>query len=167
MVLLLSLGLHTTGRFFLQLSKTLYLAIKPCSENAWSVSGDGIVTDFLLSKKCRRKCDSNQIKKSKNQRAESRSLLMNVIIIHVTLHLSGDGISIISVDGSIWTMRIARWIKITWNQSCGSSNKSGRRDISMKESVSHGILGNSRHRFQTLKSRWMIVIRMSRIQRLR
>ena len=142
------------------------LAIRPCLENASSVSGDGIVMDSQLSKKYRKKCDSSQTKKSKNHRAEYRGLSMSVIIIHVTLLLSGDGISIISVVGSIWIMRTARWIRTIWSQSCGFSNKSGRNDISTKGSVFHGILGNSQRRFQTLKSRWMIVIRMYRIQLL-
>jgi hypothetical protein len=133
-------------------------------ERVWGWDCHGLPIEQKVQKKT---VVSNQIKKSRNQQAESRDLLMNVITIHEILHLSGDGISIISVDGSIWTMRTARWIRTIWNQSCGSSSKSGRKDISMKESVSHGILGNSRRRFQTLKSRWMIVIRMSRIQRLR
>lgn len=143
------------------------LVIRRCLENGSSVSGDGIVMGSQSNKKYRRKCDSNQTKKSRNQQAEYRDLLMNVITTHVILHPSGDGISIISVDGSIWMVRTARWIKITWNQSCGFLNKSGRRAISTKGSVSRGILGNSRHRFQTLKSRWMIAIKTSRILQLR
>jgi len=116
MVLRLSRGLRITGHFFLQLLKTSYHDTRLCSENASSVSGDGIVMDCLSSKKCRKRCDSNQTKKLRSQRVESRDLLMNVIITHETLHLSGDGISIISVDGSIWTTRTARWIRTIWNQ---------------------------------------------------
>lgn len=143
------------------------LAIILCLENASSVSGDGIVMDFQLNKKYRKNSVSNQIKKSRNQRAEFRDLSMNVMRIHVILQQNGAGISIISVDGSIWTMLTARWIRTIWNLSCGFSSKSGRNDISTKGSVFHGILGNSRRRFQTLKSRWMIAIKTSRIQRLR
>jgi hypothetical protein len=144
-----------------------FLVIRPCLENVWSVSGDGIVMGFQSSKKYKRSCDLNQTKKSRNQQAESRDLSMNVITIPEILQPSGAGISIISVDGSIWRARTARWIKTIWSQSCGFSSKSGRNDTSTKGSVSHGIPGNFQLRFQTLKSRWMIVTRMSRIQQLR
>ncbi len=145
----------------------LFLAIRPCSGSASNVSGDGIVMDFQLSKKYRKNYDLNQIKKSKNQQVESRDLSMNVTPTLAILQQSGAGISIISVDGWIWRVRTARWIRTIWSRSCGSSNKSGRKDISTKGSVFRGILGSSRPRFQTLKSRWMTAIRMSRIQRLR
>ena len=141
-----------------------YLAIRPCSENALSESGDGIVTGFQSSKKYRKNCDSNQTKKSRNQQGGSRDLSMNVMPTRETLLRSGAGISIISDDGSIWTARTARWIRTIWNPSCGFSHRSGRNDTSTKGSASHGIHGNSRLRFPILKSRWMIAIRMSRIQ---
>ncbi len=141
-----------------------YLVIRPCLENALSESGVGIVMGCRLNKKFRKNSDSNPIKKSKNQKVVFSILLMNVTTILERPLLTGVGISIISVDGSIWIMPIVRWIRIIWNPSCGFSSKSGRNDMSTKGNVFHGILGNSRHQFQILKSRWMIVIRMFRIQ---
>ncbi len=141
------------------------LAIRPCSENASSVFGGGIVMGCQLNKKYKRNSDSNPIKKLKNQKAVSNTLSMNATTILEKRLLIGVGISIISVDGWTWTTPIARWIKIIWSPSCGSSNKSGRSDMSMKGSVYRGILGNSQRLFQILKLRWMIAIRMCRIQR--
>ena len=145
----------------------LFLAIRPCSGSASNVSGDGIVMGFQLNKKYRKNSVSNPTKKSRSQQEVFNDLLMNVMPTLAILQQSGAGISIISVDGWIWRVRTARWIRTIWSQSCGYSNKSGRNDISTKGSVSHGIPGSSRPRFQTLKSRWTIAIRTSRIQRLR
>lgn len=144
-----------------------FLAIRPCLENASSASGDGTVMVFQLSKKYRKNSDSNPTRRLRNQQAEYRALSMNVIIIPVILQLSGAGISTISVDGWTWIMHTAPWIRTIWSQLCGFLNKSGRSDTCMSESVFRGIPGNSQHQFQILKSRWMIVIRMCRIQQLR
>lgn len=99
MVRRLSQGHRTTGHFSLQSSKMSCLAIRLCSENVWSVSGDGIVMDFLLSKKYKKNSDLNQIRKSKNQSEVFSILSMNATIIHERHLLTGAGISIISVDG--------------------------------------------------------------------
>ena len=101
-----------------------------------------------IEQKVQKNSVSNQTKKSRNQPVESRDLSMSVMPIHAILQQNGVGISIISVDGSIWRVRTAQWIRTIWSLWCGFSSKSGRSDISTKGSVSHGILGNSPHRFQ-------------------
>lgn len=115
MVLRLSRVLRTTGHCFHQSSKMSCLAIRPCSENVWSVSGGGIVMVCRLSKKSRKNSDSNPIKKSKNQSEVFSILSTNATITPDPLQQIGTGISIILVDGSIWNTRIARWIRIIWN----------------------------------------------------
>ncbi len=147
-------------------SRMSYLAIRPCSGNASSESGDGIVTGFQSNKKYRKNSDSNQTKKSRNQRGVFSILLMSVTNIQQRLLLNGIGMLTTSDDGSIWTAHTARWTRTIWNPSCGFSVRSGRRDTSTKGSASHGIHGNSRLRFPILKSRWTTAIRMCRIQRL-
>gem|GEM_PF-2776442 len=143
------------------------LVIRPCSESVLRESGDGIVMDCRLSKKYRKNLAWNQTKKSRNQSEESKTSLMSVIITHGILLQSGGGTLTIFEGGSIWTMPTGRWIRIIWSRSCGSSLKSGRSDTSTKGSVFHGIAGSSEHQFQTLKSRWMIAMWMSRIRLLR
>lgn len=136
-----------------------------CAGSVSTVSGDGTVMDSRSRKKSRKNSDSSRIVRSKN--VEWRNSSTDVMNIHSRPLLSGTGISIRSDAGSIWIERIARWIRSTWNPSCGYSLSSGTSDSSTKGSEYHSTHGSSRLRFRTSKSRWMIHIRRWMILLLR